>query len=288
MQIPLSARRARGRGDSVGKILRVGVFDSGIGGLTVLAACRKRLPYCRFYYFGDNARAPYGSRPREEITSFVFEGMRRFARLGTDAAVLACNTATAVCAERVRAAFPFPVVGVEPAVRPAALKYRRVLVLATPRTAESARLRALVARFPQSKIEVCALPALAGEIERALTRGERLTISDHLPQGTFGGVVLGCTHYAFFRAEIADFYGCEVFDGAEGTARRLGYVLAAGGQTPQNGIGDHLRPPLFPQNTNICFNQNPEDTPDKGVIFLGKGRKINQFVYNTNICFRKR
>lgn len=265
-----------------GGVVRVGVFDSGIGGLTVLKACVGKLPDCLFYYYGDNARAPYGSRPRGEIVRFVAEALRRFERIGVDAAVLACNTATAVCAEQMRAAFPFPVVGVEPAVRPAALQCSRVLVLATPRTAESDRLRRLLARYPQCDFTVCALPYLAGAIERALTRGEKLTISDHLPAGRYDGVVLGCTHYVFFRQEIARFYGCRVFDGGEGTANRLKSVLAEQLVRRKNGIADHPQPE---QNPNICFTKKCKEKENRGVIFLGNGRKVNESVYFTNICF---
>ena len=221
-----------------GGVVRVGVFDSGIGGLTVLKACVGKLPDCLFYYYGDNARAPYGSRPRGEIVRFVAEALRRFERIGVDAAVLACNTATAVCAEQMRAAFPFPVVGVE--------------------------------------------PYLAGAIERALTHGEKLTISDHLPAGRYDGVVLGCTHYVFFRQEIARFYGCRVFDGGEGTANRLKSVLAEQLVRRKNGIADHPQPE---QNPNICFTKKCKEKQNGGVIFLGNGGKVNESVYFTNICF---
>ena len=263
-----------------GRMVRIGVFDSGIGGLTVLAACRRLLPAVRFYYWGDNGHAPYGSRPREEIASLALRAMGRFARLGVDGAVIACNTVTAVCIGQLRAACKFPVIGMEPAVRPAALACKHVLVLATPRTAESGRLQALIARCRGCNFEVCALPHLAGAIEGALTRGERLTLSDHLPRGSYDGVVLGCTHYAFFREEIARFYGCKVFDGGEGAARRLKNVLKL-------GMDDHAQPPQTTINPNICFNQNCKERGLGGVIFLGKSRKINESVYKTNICFRK-
>lgn len=266
------------------KIVRVGVFDSGVGGLTVLAACVRRIPSCRFYYLGDNARAPYGNRPSEEIARYVLEGLNVFRRLHVDAAVLACNTATAVCAERARAMFPFPVIGVEPAVRPAARVCRNVLVLATKRTAESKRLSDLLSEFPECRFTVCAMPHLAGAIERSLTKGERLTISDHLPRGSFDGVVLGCTHYVFFRDEIAHFYGCKVFDGGEGTANRLQAVLSSRFPSLNFGTADH---PRSEQNPNICFIKKCKDSGFGGVIFLGKGRKENKSVYFTNICFNK-
>ena len=122
------------------------VFDSGVGGLTVLRALTRRCPGERFGYFGDNANAPYGSRAPEEIEELVFAAFGRLSRMPLKAAVVACNTATALCIDRLRASFPFPVVGVEPAVRPAARLGGRALLLATRATLASARVKALLAR----------------------------------------------------------------------------------------------------------------------------------------------
>ena len=265
--------------------VRVGVFDSGIGGLTVLAALKKELPACRFLYLGDNAHMPYGSRSAEEVYAYVQSALSCFVRMGASAAVLACNTATALCIRRARAAFPIPVVGVEPALLPAARRCKRVLVLATPQTAASERLRVLRAACPACAVTVRALPRFAAAIEGALVRGEKLTLSDHLPRGDYDGVVLGCTHYVFFRREIADFYGCEVFDGGYGTALRLKNVLFGKAEGESFGIYDHFAPRVPTQNPNICFSSNCKQMGDGGVIFLGKGRKINRRVYYSNICF---
>ena len=260
----------------------MGIFDSGIGGLHVLAACRRLLPGCLFLYYGDNARAPYGSRTAEEISRFTREGLALLEGWGADAAVLACNTATAVCAEEMRRAFSFPVLGVEPAVRPAARICRDVLVLATPRTAESRRLAALTARFPQCRFRIAPLPSFAAAIERCLTRGEGLTLSDHLPALRPDGVVLGCTHYAFFRRDIAAFYRCPVFDGAQGTARRLVTVLAERVSQGKIGTDDHFCTLINPNN---CLTFGYKKRGDAGVIFLGDGKFYNKLVYSTNICF---
>ena len=167
----------------------------------MLAACMRRLPSQKFFYYGDNTHAPYGSRPPEEVERYVQEAMNVFLRLRVSAAVLACNTATAVCAEKLRKEFPFPILGMEPAVAPAARVCRNVLVLATPLTASSRRLHDLIARFPECRFRVAALPDLAGAIERYFALREPLTLSDHLPEIACDGVVLGCTHYAFFRRE---------------------------------------------------------------------------------------
>ena len=258
------------------------MFDSGIGGLNVLAACRSLLPGCLFYYYGDNAHAPYGARPKEEITRYVNGVLSVFEGLGVDAAVLACNTATAVCAEEMRDKFSFPIVGMEPAVRPAAAACRNVLVLATPHTIASARLHELIARFPQCRFTLYAAPALAGAIEQHLTRKAPLTLSDHLPAFDPDGVVLGCTHYVCFRREIARFYGCQVFDGVLGTAQRLTSVLAERVGREKIGTGDHHCPTWNPNN---CLTKKCRKWQKKGVIFLGKGGKINQKVYFSNICF---
>ncbi len=262
------------KGTEMQKKIRIGLFDSGVGGLTVLCACRRVLPQAEYFYYGDNFHAPYGSRSKEEIEAFVTEGLEALKRHKVDAAVLACNTATAVCAEAMRKKFSFPILGMEPAVKPAAEKYRDILVLATPRTAESERLRELVGRFPDRRITVCALPGLAGAIEAHLTKGTPLTLSDHLPAGIFPqAVVLGCTHYTFFRREISAFYNCEVFDGGEGTARRLFSLLKIGRRDHPKPPDIHFQPP--PSSKNFSFG---------GVIFLGKARKMNKKLFYSNVC----
>lgn len=265
---------------------KVGVFDSGIGGLTVLKECEKLLPQVRFYYLGDNANAPYGEKSKGEIMRLVRAAFLRFSDLEVDAAVLACNTATAVCADKLRREFSFPIVGMEPAVRPAALRCRRALVLCTPRTAESKRLTSLIKRFPQCEFTVCGCSDLAGEIERRQGELEKIRLEDHLPIGEFDGVVLGCTHYVFLKERIGKFYGVPVFDGNEGAARRLRALLGKdceknlGDTTTFSdylGICDH-----FPNNTNNC-SENTRKMEKKrgnsGVLFLGTAKNANKNAY---------
>ena len=128
----------------------IGFFDSGVGGLTVLSACLEKLSASGVFrpvlYYGDNARAPYGGREEGEIAAFAEEAFSLFDDLRVSAAVIACNTVTAVCAERLRRKYPFPVVGAEPAVRPAARAGGEIFVLVTPATAKSVRLLSLCAR----------------------------------------------------------------------------------------------------------------------------------------------
>ena len=218
----------------------IGIFDSGAGGLGVLFECLRLSHGVRYFYLADEAHAPYGSRTEQEIASYVREGLQIFGALGVDAAVLACNTATAACVEEMRRAFPFPVVGTEPAVRLAERAgCKHALVLVTPRTAQCARFRALLAR-EKERFTVFSPPRLASAVERFVTEGERFPLSDHLPRGTFDTVVLGCTHYTLVKDEIAAFYASPVFDGNPGTARRVLSLAGRDGQPPA-GIFDHRK-----------------------------------------------
>lgn len=266
---------------------RIGIFDSGVGGLTVLSACQTLMPEAAFYYLGDNGNAPYGSRPAAEIETLVRGAMTVFRALGVDAAVLACNTATAVCAETMRREFAFPVIGMEPAVRLAARHCKHAIVLCTPRTAESVRLAALCASIPSCRFTVLPADGLAGEIERAFAAGESPRAEEFLPRphpaATFDpapdGIVLGCTHYLFVRSRIEAFYGLPAFDGNLGTAQRLRSVLSEPdfGHLFRDGkgTGDHHNPPFSEPNRLA-----------KSPVFLGKWAELNEKTYKTNKCFQ--
>lgn len=257
---------------------KVGIFDSGVGGLTVLMECFCRYPAAEYYYLGDNERAPYGNRSKGEICSFVREAMKTFASLGVDAAVLACNTATAVCIEEMRREFSFPIIGTEPAVRLAARECKSALVLATVQTAASERLFSLLRASSSCEFTVLPCPHLAAEIELALHGGGGIGNSVHFPSvggRKFDGVVLGCTHYVFFKDKIAAFYGCKTFDGNRGVAEELNRRIK---------IGNFVHGVLG-ENQNICFEKKMKILAKKRVFFLGKCRDLNRNIFFTNICF---
>ena len=253
------------------RAFRVGIYDSGVGGLTVLHECVARIPHAKYYYYGDNARAPYGNRSEEEILAFAEEAFHCFLKIGVDAVVIACNTVTAAAVNELRRRYPFPVIGMEPAVKPAAQQCKKVLVLATKRTAESARMQMLVKRFPSCDITLVACPYLALAIERCITEGESFLLASHLPQGKFDGVVLGCTHYSFFARQISKYYSAPVFDGNQGTARRLEFVL----NSIEVGTADHRFVQNINKNPNNCFSLKQR----KCIKFVGKSRKINKNAY---------
>lgn len=216
----------------------IAFFDSGIGGLTVLAECQKRFPQETFYYYGDNAHAPYGNLPPQIIRRYVYKAFKRFRRLRVKAAVIACNTATAVCVEELRKKFTFPIVGAEPAVALAARKGGQTLVLTTRATYESERFQKLCARvqerFPASEIIAVPCEMLAGEIETHLL-DEEYDFTPSFPPYAPNAVVLGCTHYIYIKEIIKTFYGCPTYDGNAGIAARLENILDnVDENTPQN------------------------------------------------------
>lgn len=215
----------------------VGFFDSGIGGLTVLSACRKAVPNEIFYYFGDNGHAPYGNLKDKTILRYVCKAMKRFVRLQVKAVVIACNTVTAVCIEKLRAEYPFPIIGAEPAVFAAAKRGGEVLVLTTRATYNSARFQTLCLRagerFPKAFIKAVACDALAGTIEKCLLEKD-FDFTPLLPHGKPDGVVLGCTHYVYIEEVVKRYYGCEVYHGNEGIANRLCSILKKGEEKGKN------------------------------------------------------
>lgn len=214
----------------------VAVFDSGIGGIGVLRELQRVLPDENFLYFGDCANAPYGERTTEEIRELVLARAERlFCR--TKALVLACNTATAVAAAALRRHYREPVIGMEPALRPAlsAAPCPRVLVLATAATLREEKFAALLASARgRAKVTALAAPGLVRLAERGITAGDEVqsylrALFAPFCGRRFDAVVLGCTHFPFFRAELARALGYPVplFDGAAGTARETVRRLAA-------------------------------------------------------------
>lgn len=235
-------------------------FDSGIGGLTLLAECMRQLPEERFVYFADNYNVPYGSKPREkliEITDAVFS---EIAKRKPAAAVLGCNTVTAQCAEYLRAKYPFPIIGIQPAVKPAAAFGKNCVVLSTPSTAQSKSMAGLVALYGRGVTKVVACPNLAAYIEENIFCLSEEKLASLLPDIEPDAVVLGCTHYVYIKEYVKKRYKCAVFDGNSGTAKHLCEVL---GKTDhfcaKNGTNATASPPrLRKMFENVEFSGGNE------------------------------
>lgn len=213
----------------------VGVFDSGVGGISILKSLTRVLPNERFLYFGDSANAPYGEKDIDTVRALSTGIVEEMIAGGVKAIVIACNTATAAAAAYLRARIDLPIIGVEPALKPAAIAADRVLVMATDVTLSLKKYHDLWDRYAgYADCISLPCPGLAARIEHgALDAPDlRAMLADLLAPyiGKVDAVVLGCTHYPFVKKPIADILGdVRFFDSGDGTARELRRVLAARG-----------------------------------------------------------
>lgn len=209
----------------------MGVFDSGVGGLSVLRAIRQELPAEDLLYVADSAYAPYGDRPEAFIEARALAVFEFFQTHRIKAGVVACNTATATAVATLRARYELPIVAMEPAVKPAVTQTRTgiVGVLATTRTLSSARFLKLVDQYGggvQVLIQPC--PGLVEQVERGDLHGgvTRALVRQHVEPVLQRGadtLVLGCTHYPFLRPLIEEVAGPDIalIDPAVPVAREL-------------------------------------------------------------------
>ncbi len=211
--------------------LPIAVLDSGVGGISVLRELIRVLPHEDFLYFGDSANAPYGSRTPAEVLSLTRQNLSLLCERGIKAFVIACNTATSAAAATLRAEHPeLPIIGIEPAIKPAAFLFPnpRVLVMATPLTLKEEKFRALAAKY-EDREEIIPLPCpgLVELIEAGLL-DDSDAINRYLQElfapyknDKIDAVVLGCTHYPHIRGAIARHVPLRamIIDGGEGTAR---------------------------------------------------------------------
>ncbi len=211
----------------------IAVFDSGMGGISVLKEMVRLMPEEDFIYFGDSLHAPYGTKTTEEVRTLTIGHIRHFIEdLHAKAIAVACNTATSAAVRMLRQMYPdVPLVGVEPAVKPAVLAcpHPKVLVMATPVTLKEEKFHHLEAIYDeQAEIIPLPCPGLMEFVEKGILDGEELhlflreKITPYLEKD-LTGIVLGCTHYPFVRREIRSIVGpsVEIFDGSLGTAREL-------------------------------------------------------------------
>jgi glutamate racemase len=226
----------------------IGVFDSGVGGLSVLRAIHAALPHEHLVYVADSGHAPYGDQSEAHITQRTLTVGRWLAEQGVKGITIACNTATVVAAKTLREQTHLPVVAIEPAIKPAVALTRSgvVGVLATRQTVQSAAVARLVDLYGADKrVVLQACPGWVEQVERADLHSAqteallRQFIEPLLAQGadTF---VLGCTHFPFLRDTIQRLVGegAVLLDPAEAVARELARRLTQSGRlSPQTGLG---------------------------------------------------
>ena len=246
----------------------IGVFDSGVGGLTVLREILRRTPAESTIYFGDNARAPYGTRPDDEVRQFSTESIDVLVERDVKAVVVACNTSTAVAIGELRRRYDLPILGV---IRPGAVaaslttRNRRVGVIATPATIRSrAYFAAIKDENPAIEVYEHATPAFVPMVEAGETTGPAVEatvrsslaplLGDRDGAGDFvfplpasariDTLLLGCTHYPLLRAAIAAVAGdrIAIVDSAAATASALAELLSINGlEAPEGSAATHLQ-----------------------------------------------
>lgn len=229
--------------------MSIGLFDSGIGGITVLHEALKILPSEDYVYFADTLNAPYGTKTRDEVRGLVFNAVDFIVSLGVNAVVVACNTATSVAIEDLRKRYSIPIIGMEPAVKPAVERnggtQKRVLVTATPLTIKEEKLRNLIDRVDNEHIvDLLPLPGLV-EFAESFEFGEGV-VSEYLrnqlsfsDMDRFGTLVLGCTHFIFYRNLFKKILPehIDIIDGNAGTINHLRQILDKRGGLA-GGTGD--------------------------------------------------
>ena len=213
----------------------IGVFDSGVGGISTLGALKRELPGEDFRYFGDTKNAPYGTKSTEEVIACVRRVVDHLTEADIKALVIACNTASGAAAATLRAELTIPVIAMEPALKPAEEAWQggQILVMATPLTLKQEKFLGLMDRFGAHAVP---LPC-PGLME--LVEGEDEAGACHYLETLFSrwdlekvdAVVLGCTHYVFLKPLIREMLPerIRITDGNAGTARQLRRVLSARG-----------------------------------------------------------
>jgi len=223
--------------------VRIAFFDSGIGGLTVLKQALAAMPNEDYIYYADTQNVPYGVKPKDEVRSHIFSAVDFLAKQNIQALVVACNTATSVAINDLRSRYAFPIVGMEPAVKPAIIKNtgKKILVFATSLTLKESKLETLIDRLDKKRnVE-------RRELDGLVTFAENFEFHTPLVQrylqeklanthwGQYETIVLGCTHFIYYRNMIQALAGDDIhlIDGNEGTVNHLVNIVGANRQPTQ-------------------------------------------------------
>ncbi len=214
------------------KNMPIGFLDSGVGGLSVLREAVKLMPNEHYIYFGDSKNAPYGVKKVEEVKDLTYKAVEFLIDKGAKAIVIACNTATSAAVASLRVTYPsMPIVGIEPAVKPAVEFNRKgsIIIMATPMTLKEKKFKHLISKY-EDRADIVSMPCpeLVEYVESGNTRGQ--DVKEYLEKkfkeynkDGIAAVVLGCTHYPFVKDLIKEVVGDDipVIDGGLGTSKEL-------------------------------------------------------------------
>jgi len=237
----------------------IGFLDSGFGGITVLSEALRQLPNENYIYYADIEHVPYGTKTKDEVRNYIFEAVEFLVKQGIKALVVACNTATSIAVRDLRGMYSFPIVGMEPAVKPAVQNGngKRVLVLATPLTLREEKFHNLIQRVDHEHVvDYLAFPELVELAERMIFEHEKVipVIKEKLAaydMHNYKTFVLGCTHFPIYRNVFKEVLPAhiDIIDGSVGTIKYLSHLLEeqnifntqkAGGRIKYFDSGKHV------------------------------------------------
>ncbi len=217
--------------------MHIGFFDSGVGGITVLYEALKLLPNEDYIYYADVINVPYGNKSKEEVKKYIFDAVEFIINQGVKALVIACNTATSAAIEDLRKKYTIPIIGMEPAVKPAVRmsenNHKRVLVTATAFTLKEEKLKNLISRLDNENIvDLLPLPGLVEFAEKQQFSTSEVVeyLSNELNKydlTQYGTIVLGCTHFPLFKDSFRKILlqNIDIIDGNIGTVNHLKRIL---------------------------------------------------------------
>lgn len=215
--------------------LAIGIFDSGMGGVSVLAQAIKLIPSEKYIYYGDSLNAPYGEKNREEVVELSKNICNFLIGQGVKAIVVACNTATSAAIKELRKAYSIPIIGMEPALKPAVELNPKgtIVVMATNMTLKEKKFSNLMDKYgKEANIVKLPCPVLVELVEKGITMGEKMdealgTCFSRIDIEKIDSVVLGCTHYIYLKNSIKSLLGekVKIIDGNEGTIKHLQDIL---------------------------------------------------------------
>ncbi|HKM00336.1 MAG TPA: glutamate racemase [Mobilitalea sp.] len=247
--------------------MKIGFFDSGVGGLTVLQQAMVVLPGEEYIYYSDTDHVPYGTKTKEDIICYVDEAVSFLIGLGVKAIVIACNTATSAAIDYIRMKYTIPILGMEPAVKPAMLRcpVKRVLVAATPFTIREEKLKNLIDQVDGDHItDLISLPKLVIFAEEG--RFEDLELEEYIREKLaaynledYSNLVLGCTHFNYFKDTFRRLLpeSVEFIDGIHGTVCHLKELLTQNKllRYGQSGIQYYCSGRLVTEKDRLDFYQ---------------------------------
>ncbi len=246
--------------------MKIGIFDSGIGGLSVLHEAYHMLPGQNYIFYADVEHVPYGTKTPDEILGYTEEITKFLLNKGAEAIVVACNTATSVAIKELRKRYDIPILGMEPAVKPAVegTDQKRIMVIATPVTIREDKLRDLLHRVDEEhRVDLLPMPRLVefAEKEEFETEGVRNYLKEQFRDynmDDYCALVLGCTHFNYFKPLYREFFGPEtlMIDGNKGTIRHLADVLGLSlSNSPDNVVYfDNVHKMLCELSTEYYFS----------------------------------